>query len=222
MANHDIIVLGASAGGIEALTDLVPQLPAALPVAIFVVVHLPPHSPSILPRLLTQAGPLPATHATDGEAIQPGHIYVAPPDFHLLLTPGTVRVVRGPQENLCRPAIDPLFRSAAAAYGPRAIGVILTGSLRDGTAGLLTIKQRGGVAVVQDPADALFPNMPRSALEYVDVDYCVPLAELAGVLARVAAQPARNTKTAVPSSLEAEIGDAIADGHKTSNLPLMA
>src|SRR5262245_8203516 len=191
MAHHDIIVLGASAGGIEALINLVPQLPADLPATIFVVVHYPPHSPSILPRLLTQAGPLPATHAQDGEAIQSGHIYVAPPNFHLLLTPRAVSVVRDPQENLCRPAIDPLLRSAAAVFGHRVIGVILTGSLSDGTSGLLTVKQCGGVAIVQDPADALFPNMPRSALEYVDVDYCVPLAELGAVLARVAVQPAR-------------------------------
>src|SRR5262245_2730606 len=205
MANHDIIVLGASAGGIEALMNLVPQLPADLPAAIFVVVHYPPHSPSILPRLLTQAGPLRATHAQDGEAIQSGHIYVAPPDFHLLLTAGAVSVVRGPQENLCRPAIDPLFRSAAAAYGSRVIGVILTGSLTDGTAGFLTIKQCGGVAIVQDPADALFPNMPRSVLEYVDVDYCLPLSELPAVLARVAAQPARAAKNALSSTMHREI-----------------
>src|SRR5262245_57835349 len=205
MAHRDILVIVASAGGVEALLKLAPKLPADLPAAVFVVVHTPPHAPSILPRLLTQAGPLPATHARDGEAIEPGRLYMAPPDFHLLLTPGAVRVVHGPTENLCRPAIDPLFRSAAATYGPRVIGVILTGSLSDGTAGMVAVKQRGGVAVVQDPADALFPGMPRNVLKYVEVDYCLPLSELAPALARLVAQPARAAKNAEPATMQREI-----------------
>jgi two-component system, chemotaxis family, protein-glutamate methylesterase/glutaminase len=190
---HDIIVIGASAGGVEALIALVGGLPADFPAAIFVVVHFPAQSASALPRILTRAGPLPATHAQHEEAIRPGRIYVATPDCHLLVRPGVVHVVRGPRENHCRPAIDPLFRSAALAYGPRVIGVILSGTLGDGTAGLLTVKRQGGVAIIQDPASALFPEMPRNALEYVDVDYVLPLTEIAPVLVRLASEPVRET-----------------------------
>jgi len=189
LPTHDIIVVGASAGGVEALITLVQKLPANFPAALFVVVHFPAQSPSVLPRILNRAGPLPAAHARHEEVIQPGRIYVAVPDHHLLLHSGVVHVVRGPKENHCRPAIDPLFRSAAVAYGPRVIGVILSGSLGDGTAGLLTVKQRGGVAIVQDPVDALFPEMPRTALEYINADYVLPTAEIAPMLVRLAHEP---------------------------------
>src|ERR671933_2234360 len=189
MPGHDIIVSGASAGGMEALQILVRGLPADLPAALFVVWHLPPHSFGVLPDVLDRSGPLPAAHARDGEPIVPGRIYVAPPDRHLLLEPGQVRLTRGPKENHFRPAIDPLFRSAAAAYGPRVIGVVLTGLLDDGTAGLWTIKDRGRLAVVQDPDDALFPAMPLSALEYGAVDARRPAAELGPTLADLARRP---------------------------------
>jgi two-component system chemotaxis response regulator CheB len=187
---HDIIVVGASAGGVEALAHLVRGLPVDLPAALFVVVHFPPQSISLLPRILNRAGFLPADHAKDGERIQLGRIYVAPPDHHLLIKRGYVRVVRGPKENHCRPAIDPLFRSAAYTYGPRVIAVLLSGNLGDGTAGLLAVKKRGGLAVVQDPKDAVFPDMPRNALQYVTADYVLPLADIAPLLGRLAGEPA--------------------------------
>jgi two-component system chemotaxis response regulator CheB len=188
MPGHDIIVIGASAGGVEALETLARELPSDLDAALFIVLHLPPHSRSVLPLILSRAGPLCAVHPQDGEPIRPGRIYVASPDHHLLVRRGHVRLTHGPSENSYRPAIDPLFRSAAQAYGPRVIGVILSGSLDDGTAGLLTIKRRGGLAVVQDPDDALFAGMPQSAVENVQVDYVAPLAELPSLLARLSQQ----------------------------------
>jgi two-component system chemotaxis response regulator CheB len=145
---------------------------------------------SRLPEILNFQGSLRATHPRDGEAIQSGHVYVAPPDRHLLLDTGCVRVVRGPKENGFRPAVDPLFRSAALAYGPRVIGVVLTGALDDGAAGLWAVKRWGGMAVVQDPREAKFASMPANALEYVQVDYCLPIAEVGSLLSRAAGEPA--------------------------------
>jgi two-component system chemotaxis response regulator CheB len=202
---HDIIVIGASTGGVEALSTLVRGLRPDLPAALFVVVHIPAQATSVLPLILERAGPLPAQHAVDGEPIKPGRVYVAPPDFHLLTEQGYVRLVRGPKENRNRPAVDPLFRSAARAYGPRVVGVVLTGALNDGTAGLLAVKRRGGIAVVQDPADAFFPSMPESVLEYVQTDYCLPLAEIGPALTRLAHQPAQDDAAyPVPAEMEAE------------------
>jgi two-component system chemotaxis response regulator CheB len=189
MPGHDIIVVGASAGGVQALVNLVPLLPQDLPAALFVVVHFPATATSVLPHLLERAGPLPAAHAQDGEPIQHGRIYVAPPDYHLLLKRGTVHLSRGPHENGHRPAIDVLFRSAALAYGPQVVGVVLSGTLDDGTAGLRAIKSRRGVAIVQDPAEALYGDMPRNALELVAVDHSLPLAGIAAALTRLAQEP---------------------------------
>ena len=186
----DIIVVGASAGGIEALRMLIGALPADLPASLFIVVHTSPETPSLLADILTYSGKLPATNVTDGERIQKGRIYVAPPDRHLLVEPNRVRVTRGPKENRFRPAIDPLFRSAAQTYGPRVAGIILTGYMDDGTAGLWTVKQLGGTAIVQDPADALVPFMPLSAMTHVKVDYCVPLEEIAPLLVQLTAEAA--------------------------------
>ena len=185
MPGHDVIAVGASAGGVEALIALVSSLPADLPAAIFLVLHIPAQSPSLLPGILNRAGPLHALHPADSEAIHQGHIYIAPPDHHLLVEEGIVRVVRGPKENRHRPAIDTLFRSAARTYGTRVVGVVLTGSMDDGTAGLLAIKRRGGVTVVQDPRDALFSSMPQSAIAHVEVDHVVPLSGIGPLLVQL-------------------------------------
>ena len=179
MPKRDIVVVGTSAGGVEALTALVAGLPADLQAAVFVVLHFPPHGESHLPHILSRAGALRATMARDGDEIQCGRIIIAPPDRHLLLTRERVRVVYGPRENHFRPAIDPLFRSAALAFGPRVIGVVLTGALDDGASGLVAIKRQGGLAVVQDPETAAYPSMPRAAMAYVEVDACLPVVELA-------------------------------------------
>lgn len=200
MANHEIIVIGTSAGGVEALITIVEQLPNDLNAAIFIVLHISPHQPSNLPKILTRAGNLTATHAEDGEPIYRGKIYVAPPDRHLLIEPGRVRVTNGPKENRFRPAIDPLFRSAAYAYGPGVIGVVLTGALDDGTAGLWAIKDRGGMAVVQDPDDAEQRSMPWTALNNAEVDYCLPVRDIAKVLV-----------TVTQDSIGPERGSAVSD-----------
>ena len=177
-----IVVIGASAGGVEAIRDLVTGLPAGFSAAVFVVLHIGAHK-SELPWLLNQKGPLRACHPRNGDPICGGQIYIAPPDHHLLVERGHVRLTRGPRENWARPAVDPLFRSAAQSYGPGVIGVILTGGLNDGTAGLLEVKQHGGTAVVQDPDDAASPSMPRSALRHVAVDHCLPLRDIPALLA---------------------------------------
>lgn len=180
-----IIVIGASAGGLSGFEALVSQLPADLPAAIFITWHISPDYPSLLPQILTRLSALPVAHAVNGEPIRSGHIYVAPPDHHLLVESGFVRLSRGPRENRFRPAVDVLFRSAACAYGKRVIGVVLSGSLDDGASGLYAIKERGGIAVVQDPLDALHPSMPMAAMRAVEVDYCVPIIEMAALLAHL-------------------------------------
>lgn len=218
MPGHDVIVMGASTGGVEALMQIVRDLPADLPAAVLVVLHVPPQGASRLPQILSRAGALPATHPTNHEPIRPGHIYVAPPDFHLLVEKDRVRVVRGPRENRARPAIDPLFRSAATTCGPRVVGVILTGALDDGTAGLWAIKERGGIAVVQDPEDALVPSMPSNALEYVDVNYCPPLSEIPALLVRLAREPAEKEEAyPVPKDMELESKLAASDTRTMEN-----
>ena len=185
MANPDLVVIGASAGGIEALRELARNLPADFSAAILVVVHIPTDSPSMLPHILKRCGPLPATHAKDGEQIRPGRIYVAPPNHHLLVKPGATWVMYGPKENGHRPAIDPLFRTAARAYGRRVIAVVLSGNLNDGSHGLALVKERGGLAIVQDPDDALYPGMPSAAIDSVDVDHVFPIVALADLLVRL-------------------------------------
>lgn len=207
MAGHDIIVVGASVGGVEALSNLVAQLPEDLAATLFVVQHTLPTAKGQMAQILDRAGPLTATLAQDGESFEPAHIYVAPPDHHLIVKEGYVRVTRGLRENRVRPAIDPLFRSAAVAYGARVVGVVLTGLQNDGTAGLLAIKRCGGIAMVQDPTDALYPDMPLSALEHVEVDYCVPLLKMGPLLYRLVQEPPAVTPP-VPKDLLLEVGIA--------------
>ena len=186
---RDIVVVGGSEGGTQALLAFVAGLPADLPAAVFATLHTHAGTESKLADLLTRRGPLPARLAIHGEPIVPGRIYVAPPDNHLLLRPGHVQVVRGPKENGFRPAVDPLFRTASIAYGPRVIGVVLTGNLDCGTAGLLSIKARGGLALVQDPREAAVPEMPRSALDHVAIDHVAPLAELSALVSKLVVAP---------------------------------
>jgi two-component system chemotaxis response regulator CheB len=202
--NRSIIVMGASAGGVEALKRVVADLPADLAAALFVVLHV--GSTSYLPEILDRVGPLRALKARNGARFKSGCIYVAPPGFHLLLHDDHMMLRRGPRENLARPAIDPLFRSAALSYGAHVIGVLLSGSLSDGTAGLRAVKAVGGLSVLQHPKDAVVPEMVKSALRYVEIDHCAPAAELGALLARLAAEPAGETLPAPPGvRLEAAI-----------------
>jgi two-component system, chemotaxis family, protein-glutamate methylesterase/glutaminase len=216
MPGHDLIVLGASAGGVEAVSALVAGLPADLRAAVCVVVHLRPDTQSHLSEILARHTALPVVAATDRMPLRSGTIHVAVPDLHMLVErnadAGLLRLVRGPRENRTRPAVDPLFRSAALAYGPRVIGVVLSGALDDGTAGLWAVKDRGGIAVVQDPDDAAVPSMPTSARTEVDADHVAPARELGPLLGRLALVPAKSSdaRTVEPSQpaleLEREIG----------------
>jgi two-component system chemotaxis response regulator CheB len=188
--------------------------------------HTSPSSPGILPKILDRAGPLPAEHATDGEAIQHGRIYVAPPDHHMIIKRNGVHVVHGPRENGFRPAVDPLFRTAARAFRRRVVGVVLSGGLDDGTEGLMRIKACGGCAIVQDPEEAVFPSMPAHAARYVEVDHVVSLAQIPSILAELAKAPIGAEGAAVMNEAEcpsdedrldmSEVGNA---GLRTGNLP---
>jgi two-component system, chemotaxis family, protein-glutamate methylesterase/glutaminase len=204
VAAREIILIGGSAGSIEAANALFGSLPADLCAAVFLVTHIPSDTTSVLPNIVSRAGPLPARHAVDGQAILPGRVYVAPPDRHMVLEPGHVRLTAGPKENRHRPAVDPLFRSAAEHYGARAVGIVLSGNQNDGTAGLLRLKNAGGIAMVQDPATALFPSMPRSALEHVPVDYVVAPARMGAVLrGLVSGTESSRIEASVPMTIDA-------------------
>ena len=183
-----MVAVGASAGGIEALRNLVAQLPDDFPAAVLVVLHLPPRGTSVLPQILDRAGALPAVAAEDGAAVEGGRVYVAPPDCHLLVEGGRLRLDHGARTNGHRPAIDPLFRAVAREYGPASAGVVLSGVLDDGTAGLMAIKRAGGVTLAQDPAEALYEMMPRTAIEVVSPDHVGTAEQLGRVLAEIAAE----------------------------------
>src|SRR4051794_18173845 len=180
----NVIVVGGSAGAVEPLKELISGLPRELAAAVCIVLHLG-NRQSMLPELFSRIGPLPADWAADGDPLRPGRIYVAPPDQHLLVMSGHVQLSRGPRENRTRPAVDPLFRSAAEVYGPAVTGVILSGMLGDGTAGFSTIKHHGGTTVVQAPDDAQHPSMPLTALASVSVDHCLPADAMADLLTRL-------------------------------------
>jgi two-component system chemotaxis response regulator CheB len=200
---RDIIVIGSSAGGVTALKTLSRALSADLPATILIVQHLAATGGSVLAELLDRAGTMPAVSPADGETIRPGRLYVAPPDRHMLIKGDCIILRRGPLENRSRPAIDALFRSAALAFGPRVIGIVLTGLLDDGTEGLITIKRAGGTTIVQDPDEAEWPAMPRNALAHAEIDHCVTLAELAPLLSRLVVQPA-GAAVRLPSGIEEE------------------
>ena len=189
MANRDILALGASAGGFEALRFLAGEFSPDFPASILMVIHLSSQFRSTLDAILTQAGPLQATFAVDGEKLKRGHIYIAPPARHLLVESEELRLGLGPRENNARPALDPLFRSAALCCGARAIGAVLTGTLGDGAAGLLALKQSGGITVVQDPSDAAYPEMPTTALTRLQPDHVVGLAGMPALFEKLVRQP---------------------------------
>jgi two-component system chemotaxis response regulator CheB len=201
---HNIVVIGTSAGGLEALDKLIGQLPTDLPAALFIVQHMAPENSGV--ALLHKLGKHKAFKcklASSGESYEKGQIYIAPPDYHLLVKKRTLLVTKGARENRYRPAIDPLFRSAAVAHGPHVIGMVLTGMLDDGTAGLIAIKKCGGVTVVQDPKDAAYPEMPQSALNNLTVDYCVPIAEMGRLLEKLAHEPPGKGKS-IPKDVRTE------------------
>lgn len=191
MFNRNVIVVGASLGGVEALPRLVAGLPPDLEAAVLVVLHMAPNFPSYLAERLDQAGPLAAAAGVEGEELRPGRIYVPVPDHHLMLEGPRIRLSRGPRESHARPSVDVLFRSAAVHHGRRVIGVVLTGGLDDGTAGLWAVKDRGGVAIVQSPDEALYPSMPASALQHVSIDHVLPLGRMAEVLVRLTREELR-------------------------------
>jgi two-component system, chemotaxis family, protein-glutamate methylesterase/glutaminase len=200
--NHDIVVIGASMGGLQALCATMRGLPARLPAAVFVVTHIGKFE-SQLANMLDLEGPLQVKQAEDGEPIRNGIVYVAAPDRHLLLHDAHLMLRRGPHENATRPAIDPLFRSAACTFGACVIGVVLSGGLNDGTAGLSAVKRCGGIAVIQDPDDAAVPSMPLSARRHVAVDYVAPAAELGRLIARLVETPSGPTPE-IPADIRFE------------------
>lgn len=203
-SGHDIIVIGASLGGIAAMCRLVAALPEKFPAAIFVVIHMPAYSASQLPALLTRNGKLPAVHPIHGQSVRPGHIYVAPPDNHLILHGDVIRLERGPTENGHRPAIDVLFRTAARTWGARTIGIILTGSMDYGVGGMLAIKAAGGITIAQDPAEAECGEMPRHAIDRVEVDYIARLDGIAALLIKLVHEPITEDQTCPVFDLDAE------------------
>lgn len=205
MPNRDVIVIGASAGGIEALRDVLSGLPPDLEAAVLVVVHMPPDGGQALQRILARATSLKVGLATEGQPILAGTIYVCRGDQHLLAGAGHIHVRRGPRENGHRPAVDALFRSAAAYYGPRTIGVVLSGSLNDGTAGLYTIRSMGGLAVVQDPEEALYDGMPASAIESVGADHVSRAADMGALLGRLSADQVPSTGVPVEPHVQKEV-----------------
>lgn len=214
MAGRDIVVIGASAGGIDALKILVAALPKGLKAAIFITLHVAPYGDGMLPEILGRAGALPASNAKDWEPIQHGRICVAPPDCHLLFEKDRyVRITQGPRENRFRPAIDPMFRAAAYCFGPRVIGVILSGWLDDGTAGLRVVRERGGAAIVQHPDDAFAASMPLNAIKRVEIDHILAARDIGPMLVQLINTPAaQEVKHPVPEEMELEV--KIAKGDK--------
>jgi two-component system chemotaxis response regulator CheB len=214
MAAIELFVIGASAGGIEALRKIVAGLGSDLPAAVCIVVHIAPQSPGLLPDVLNTRSRVRAVNARDGQAIAPGRIYVGPPDHHLVVDKQyRLRHGRGPKENRFRPAVDPLFRSAALVYGERAAGIVLSGGLNDGAAGLVAIKRCGGIGIVQEPEDALSPSMPIAAMRAAEVDHRLPAADMAALMIKLANTPRGGKGEPPPHApdLEKEVAIALGD-----------
>lgn len=206
MANRNVLAIGTSAGGVEALLFLAKHFPADLPAAVFVTIHLPHQSRSSLDQLLSRVGPLAATFAREGDAVENSHVFIAPPGHHLLIEGDTLALGIGPRENNVRPAIDPMLRSAAVCCGRRTVGVVLTGTQSDGASGLWAVNECGGVSVVQDPRDAAFPEMPLNALSRSKPHHVIALANMPSLLERLVRQPAGEPIPAAASiRLEVEI-----------------
>jgi len=221
MSNRDIIVIGGSAGATAPLKQILSRLPPDLPAAVLIVLHIPAQGIGILSTVASSAGPLPVRQAENGMKIEPGQVYLAAPDHHLLLSEDRVFLGRGPRENMVRPAIDALFRSAAINYGPRVIGVLLSGLLSDGSAGLNAIKRCGGISVVQDPSDAIADEMPRSALEATIIDLCVPGAGMGDVLSDLVRE-APGAALPIPPEIRLEVEIAAGERIGSDNLLSMA
>jgi two-component system chemotaxis response regulator CheB len=212
MTQRDVVVVAASAGGIEALREMLAGVPSGYPGVVLVVLHIPPGGGQALPHILERAGALPASTAVDGESLRGGRIYVCAPDHHLLLGDGRVLVRLGPKENGHRPAADPLFRSAARYYGPRVVGVVLSGTLSDGTAGLQAVRSQGGIAVVQDPDDAMYPGMPTSAIEEVGADHVLSAREIGPLLAALVEDEVEHERHEPSETMRKEV--ALMEGYE--------
>lgn len=218
VTSHDLVVVGASAGGIEALRAFLGALPAKLPATVLVVLHIPVVTGSALPDILSRAGALPAAFCKPQEPLRPGRVLIAAPDHHLVVDDGTAYLTHGPRESGHRPAVDVLFRSAARTAGNRVIGVVLSGALDDGTAGAVAIRQRGGLIVVQDPADAAYPSMPQSVLDQLAPDAVAPAAALGKLVADLVTTPEDETDPLEPSDLlDAEVRIARMDGRELNS-----
>ena len=206
-----LIVIGASAGGMEALKRLVAQLPEDFPAPIFIVNHMgADNSGEALVRVLNDSGGLTCVHAQDQQKFKSGHIYLAPSDQHMLIVKNKILITKGARENRSRPAIDPLFRSAAVAYGNRVVGIILTGYLDDGTSGMMAIKRCGGVSIAQDPEDASYPDMPSSVIANVGADYCLPVAQMGSLLSELVRRELPENKPAPEDiMIEAKIAQRV-------------
>ncbi|MES2524797.1 MAG: chemotaxis protein CheB [Gemmatimonadota bacterium] len=219
---RDIIVVGASAGGVEAVSDLLAELPPDLTAALLVVVHTSPVGRGLLPQVLQRKSRLPVEHGEDGETVRPGHVYVARPDHHLVVSGGRMHVTRGPRENHTRPAIDPLFRSVALAYGQRVIAVVLTGMLHDGSAGLHAVRLCGGTCIVQDPDDAVHGDMPRNAMRMVTPHHVVRRHDLPALLVQLVQEPIMIDAPVPEARKHVEIETRIALGENAMNAGVMS
>lgn len=218
MATHDLVLIGGSAGSIEPLQQILERLPADFPGTILVTIHVSPHSPGHLVDMLRQNSRIPVSYAEDAQRLQPGRALVAPPDRHLLVQDGTLRLSRGPRENRARPAVDPMFRSAAESYRERVVAIVLSGMLDDGAQGLLAVSRAGGKIIVQDPSEAMYPEMPQAALRYAEVEEVLPARDIGPRLVELVAEPAE--PVADPEAAAVPNGDDFGRaGYDTSGTP---